>query len=276
MPVEIKYQFSGRVRQTRGKEIVKLLTRGMIVDLKRITHRLSRFGSSSEHRPLVTEFICELENGLMASLRLDKGGIQDGVEFVLSGQAQRHILAYELSDALGLHICPAAVRRGILRHGSGAISGRIACTPLGVYRYMQDRITDTGSLAYDPLSYTEAVIFDYIIGSGQRPESSYMIDEQKVVRSTHHYEAFSFLGEERLQQELSQTILTVSPGFMRQLTANYRSGFQFLLVRSKIIEEFGEEVWFLVEERLKEVVFTQKVAGSRFLVENDSFNRLIV
>lgn len=275
MPTDIRYQFVGCSRRLNNKEIVSFLNKGMILNVTKITHRLSAFGSSPDHRPKVTEFICELENGLMATLRLDKRGINNNVEYALGAQTARHVLAYQLSHALGVSICPATAFREILRHGLSAVSARISCTPLTVYKYMEDRITDTGQMVYDPVSLTEVIIFDYIIGSGHRPETSYVIDEQGIVRSTHHYEAFSYNADERVLKELAKSRLTVSAEFLRQLKIHYTKSFRPMVIAGKIKEEFGSDTWYLIQERLNEVIYTRRVAGIRFAIEEYITDSLI-
>ncbi len=267
----ITYHFiGGRVILSR-QEVLKTLKLGRVVNSMQIVHQISSFGSSKEYTPTVTEYIWELEVGLMATFRPDTGGIQENVEYALDRQTFRQVLAYEASEAFGLTICPASSLRTSQRFGTGSCTARFRCTPYSVMKYMEDRLTQPGKPLYSNSSLVEAIVFDYIIGSGHRKESSYMIDEQGMIRSCHHYEAFSFIAEDELIKAFAMTNQTVSVRFMRTLKLQHQRSFKVLLFGNKVVHEFGDETWHLVVTNFKRVVESRELGPHKIFV-SDSGN----
>ncbi|MDF1496489.1 MAG: hypothetical protein P1P90_00325 [Patescibacteria group bacterium] len=272
----ITYHFAGRHYELSEKDILKALKIGRVVNSMKISHRISPFGAGAENTPIITEYIWELEVGLMVTFRPDTGGIQENVEYALDRQNFRQILAFEASHVLGLSICPASSLRISQTLGPGSCTARFRCTPYSVTKYMEDRITDQGRPLYLETSLVEAIVFDYIIGSGHRKESSYMIDEKGRVRSCHHYEAFSFIAEDELIGAFARTNQTVSVQFMRMLRMQYERSFKILLFSKKVIHELGDETWHMVAANLRSVILERKLGPHQIFVADSGSAQPVV
>jgi len=201
--------------------------------------------------PCVSEFIVLLEgrkkegesdprqlNGrlLYAQFRPDDPGININFNNTKPDtQPKRHIAAYSISMAAGVEIVPIAIKRDfsdlnnttetsaknplakLALAGPGTLTATVHGEPLFVHNFNLGRAVVNELIPFKRKTYVAALLFDMIIGSGQRDAVSYLIDDDGRVRTIYHHEAFTYTAQVNLCEHLLEEYPEVAGIFWEAL-----------------------------------------------------------
>lgn len=150
-------------------------------------------------------------------------------------QPNRHIAAYSVSMSAGVEVVPISVKRNfsdlnntthtsgknplarLALAGPGTLTAYVKGLPLFVHNFDLGRKVIPESLAFKRKTLIAALLFDLVIGSGQRDASSYLVDEDGRVRTVYHQEAFTYTAQKQLCEHLAQEFPEVSIDFWEAL-----------------------------------------------------------
>ncbi|MFZ2803924.1 MAG: hypothetical protein WA001_01750 [Patescibacteria group bacterium] len=209
-------------------EIERILSEGAFREMFPAVVRLGQIGDGNKRRPTIHEFTCEMEGGLLAVFRADEHGIPQAYSQVpVASHSARHHGAFVASHSMGVDLCPASSRRKHPTLGQGTLTALIFGEPfLQVDMATHGRKTVARRVTRRPTALAEAYLFDYAVGSGQRVESSFIVDGSGFVVSQCHHEAFSWTENRRLEMAFRNTPRSVSQAywhaFISLLSGPYR------------------------------------------------------
>ncbi|MEO5927461.1 MAG: hypothetical protein ABIO72_02040 [Patescibacteria group bacterium] len=184
--------------------------------------RLGRLGDGGKRRPEVVMLNCELDMGphrLMAHFWPDPpGGIpQEYSTCSPHSHNGRHFAAFVTSHVMRIHACPISAPRTHLKMGPGMMIGMVAGRScMLVDHRREDKPTQVLSHINQSPSFAENLLFNAIIGSGQRLESS-LVSYKATVWSQYHPEAFTYTESARLEHAFAATPRVVSQEFWTML-----------------------------------------------------------
>jgi hypothetical protein len=235
------------------RRVEEIIRAGEFIDWDPMHVRLGQIGDGGKRRPDVYEFTCEMEDGLLAVFRSETDGIPQAYLHVnVSTQTDRHQAAYAVSHIGGFELVPVCARREHPQLGWGTLTAMID----GVaFLFVDPATRDTKGVRglRGACALEEAYAFDFTIGSGQRIESSYVVDAQGVVRSQCHHEAFSWTEDARIEKAFSNSSRRISEVFLRRFDTLSRENFQSLRLRAILsdrIPDSDREQFFVRAHRI--------------------------
>ncbi|MBD3281683.1 hypothetical protein GF391_02960 [Candidatus Uhrbacteria bacterium] len=173
---------------------------------------------------------------LTARFRPDIPGIEQGfTRAPTASQPKRHVAAYAVSMNAGVEIVPITVQRNFsyLREhiemnpknplaklalaGMGTLTASFEGESLFVHDFNTGKRYVREDIPFKRKTFVAALLFDILVGSGQRDAKSYKIDEDGRVRTIYHHEAFTYTAKDRLCEHLSQEFPEISTEFWKAL-----------------------------------------------------------
>ncbi len=173
---------------------------------------------------------------LQAQFRPDHPGIEYGFSRAdIESQPKRQIAAYSTSMVAGVEIIPIAVKRDfsylqeqtemsnknplakLALAGPGTLTAMVKGEPLFIHDFNIGKRCVREDILFKRKTFVAALLFDMLIGSGQRDANSYLIDEDGRVRTVYHHEAFTFTAQEHLCEHLEQEYPEVAAEFWKAL-----------------------------------------------------------
>lgn len=223
------------------RRVEAIIRQGEFLAWDPIQIRLGQIGDGGKRRPTVYEFLCEMEDGLMATFRREDEGIpQSHSKVPVASHAKRHQAVYAVSQTGGFEIAPVCAYREHAVLGRGTLTAMID----GVSFLFVDITTrDTKGIRNlrAPMALEEAYVFDYVVGSGQRSEESLVVDEMGCVRSQCHHEAFSWTESRRLEAAFKNTPRAISQDFFDRLVVLGRSDHHRPIRLKPVLEDLLED-----------------------------------
>lgn len=157
--------------------------------------QLGQLGDQGRRRPQVVEFLVVLPGGLHAVHRVNEQGIPASFTRVPAASfAKRQFLAFACSHLLGLNIAPLSFERDLTAFGPGSLTAIPVAEPfLRVDILSPERRTVARRPPFRRRgALGAALVFEALIGSGQRFETSAVCDGAGYVRTTLHHEAWQY------------------------------------------------------------------------------------
>lgn len=194
MPIPIRYRSTPPQNWTVA--MAEPLIRGETpVSMQALDVRLGQLGDRGLRRPSLMEILCVMPGGLHATHRIVGQGLEVPFTRVPSASHPlRQFLAFAVSHTLGVHIAPVSFPRELTTAGPGSLTALPDAEPfLFVNLLAEGRRTLARNLPWRrPGAFGAALVFDGLIGSGQRFESSAVAGPDAIVRTIFHQEAFSY------------------------------------------------------------------------------------
>jgi hypothetical protein len=199
-------------------QIEEIIRQGDFLDWDPVVVRLRQIGDAEKRRPEITEFNCEMDGGLLSIFRADEYGIPETFTRIAPDtHSKRQQAAFAPSHLMGLNLVPFGARREHPTIGSGSLTAMIE----GISFIYVDRASGWSRARKipprKPTALAEAYVHDFVIGSGHRIDSSYIVTADGLVRSQDHHEAFSWTQSLRLMEAFTNTSMTVSEEFWELL-----------------------------------------------------------
>lgn len=235
--------------------------------------QLGRLGDGGKHRPTIKTLACTLElsltQHLLATFWPDPpGGIPSAYTACPpDSHSGRHFVAFVTSHVMRVHLCPISAPRTHPRlGGSGIMIGMVA----GQHCMMADtrgegRATKILLQVKQSPSFAENLLFNAIIGSGQRLESSLMAYKESCW-STLHPEAFTFTETQRLAKAFSRSSRAVRRPFWNALEDFSNDRMRQQKIHELIREFYGERILKEFTSGLDRILGTQLFDDENILV----------
>lgn len=196
---------------------------------------------------------------LDATFRPNRTAIEEGfTEAKPESQPNRHLAAHLTSMAAGVEIIPISVERDfsnlleemdidrknplmrLALAGKGTLSARVISEPLFVHDFNMGKKIVREDLPFKRQTFIAALLFDMLIGSGQRDADSYLIDEDGRVRTIYHQEAFTYTAQDDLCRHLEQEYLEIATAYrkaLQDLHDNPRKRTRLILALNNYIQQ---------------------------------------
>lgn len=268
---QIPYHPCGkRTPPLTNQQVNDLLVKGHPCSAEYVKVYLRKAKAPHKQVPCVAEFVVLLEGRvkegesdprelggrlLYAQFRPDDPGIH--FEFNKTRpetQPNRQIAAYTASMSSGVEIVPISVKRDfsdlnnttktsaknplakLALAGSGTLTAMVKGQPLFIQNFDLGRRVIRESLPIKRKTLIAALLFEMIIGSGQRDAKSYLVDEDGRVRTIYHQEAFTFTAQEQLCEHLEREFPEVSVDFWKALKSINEPGMK----RDRMVSELSK------------------------------------
>jgi len=184
---------------------------------------LGQIGDGNKARVPIAEFMCGLKgSGLLITFRArDLGAIPQIFSRVpVATHPLRHRMAFVVSHFGNFNLCPLTYVREHPGLGLGTFTATVFAEPFLLLGTLKNGKTGTVSrrVLTREQSHPEALLFDYLIGGGQRMESSHVVDTRQRVILQYNHEAFDFndnARDRRIAAVFDGTSRRISPQFWR-------------------------------------------------------------
>lgn len=233
---------------------------------------LGRLGDGGKRRPAMHVFICEIElsltQHLFASFWPDPPyGIPTDYSVCLPGShSGRHFVAFVASHVMRLHLCPVSAPRTHPKLGSGIMVANIAgqhCMMTDVHS--EGRPTQILSHIKHTPSFAENILFNGIIGSGQRLEESLKCYKESCW-SSFHPEAWAFTEEARLIEAFAGTPRRIRRTFWETLQTFSNDRLAQQKVEGIVSEFYGEKTLKEFTRGIDHLLATQRFGDEDVII----------
>ncbi len=253
LPIDYRY-----VEPTDAHAVERIIREGAFKKWLPSTVILGQIGDRGLKRPSITEFDCAMADGLKATFRAESFGIEAMFSPVpLEQHAKRQFAAYLFSATLGLNIVPICAIREHPNFGLGSLTAQVYAWPFLHTREGQTIIRM--GRPEDRIPYAEALLFERIIGAGQRLESSLLRDRHRRILSQNHQEAFSDTENGRLEVAFVRAGETISMDFWEALNGSGKFAMRWARLERILPDLIGGEATDMCLSTLNSVVREKKV-----------------
>lgn len=249
-------------------EVESIILHGDFLFWDPLQIRLGQIGDGGNRRPEIFEFTCEMDGGLLATFRSDEYGIPGQFSKVPpETHAARHQAAFIVSHMMGIEHVPMNAPRSHPSIGDGTLTALLEGES-----FLFVDLVSRGTKGYRippraPTALAEAYIMDYILGSGQRAESSYVVCPDGFVRSQYHHEAFSWTESKRLITAFTETRQTVSPDFWEALRKFGKTAYKQDRMRNLLLDLIKPASTDRLFQKFEEVLSSRSMGREYILVE---------
>ncbi|MDF1496595.1 MAG: hypothetical protein P1P90_00865 [Patescibacteria group bacterium] len=237
---QISYRYAKeRVDTLNSQEVEGLIRESFPYSAKGVKTELRTTDQPYKKIPRFDEFWLLMEgrpDGLIAVFRPFMGGIE--AEYTSAPpptHGRRNYAAYIVSMTAGVEIVPITAVRDfreianyrecakgsdlwrLSKAGQGTLSAMINGTQIYGFDPNNFEVCLRTDVAYRSSSFVAALVFDILIGSGQRDFSSYLVDKESFVRSRYHHEAWTHTAQDRLEKILQEQPPEIQKAFWNAL-----------------------------------------------------------
>lgn len=225
--------------------------------------QLGRLGDGGRHRPTIAAPVCTVEvsltqHVLATFLPAPPGGIPAAYTGCSpETHIGRHFSTFVASHVMRVHLCPVSAPREHPQLGPGILIGLVA----GQQCMMTDtrgegRATKILQSMKNAPAFAENLLFNAIVGSGQRLESSLLAHKENCW-STLHPEAWSFTETSRLARAFGSSSRSVRRSFWKALEDFANDRMREQKVQDLVREFYGERILKEFTSNLDRILGTQ-------------------